>query len=240
MKIHYVTMTGADDSVRPENLAIISTIYPRSEWGVLFYDGRTAAPRYPSEIWIRAFANAARQHKMNASAHLCGQHVADLLNNADFSWKRKYAGIQSAFKRVQLNFKGQNLTPHPDFFTILKAEGKDRTFIFQLDGRSDFLLHQALSLGINAVGLHDLSGRKGVLPTTWPAPQPAARLSGFSGGLTPANLPCELERIYSVAAGQAVWVDGETGLRNVNDQDQFCYIQARQFTGHVHRYAAPA
>lgn len=240
MQIKLVTLTGADDSVHPANLAVISAVYPFAEWGILFSNGAAAKPRFPSEIWIRAFANAAQQHKMKASAHLCQGYASDLLHNADFSWKRRHPHLYKTFQRVQLNFYGMDITPHPRFLDVLKEEGQHKTFIFQLDGRCDHLFHQALSLGINVVGLYDHSAGHGVYPDTWPMAVPLAhKASGYAGGLTPENIESELTRIHHVANGHDIWIDAESGLRNPENPKQFDVGRARQFVGRAGRFSVP-
>ena len=53
MQIKYVTLTGADESVEPMDLALLSDKYTFVEWGILFSQTRQGIePRYPSYEWI--------------------------------------------------------------------------------------------------------------------------------------------------------------------------------------------
>jgi hypothetical protein len=52
MKIRYVTLTGADDDVDPQQLAEISQEYPFVEWGILFSQSKSGVERYSSIDWV--------------------------------------------------------------------------------------------------------------------------------------------------------------------------------------------
>ncbi len=53
MKIDKVTLTGADDSVRPAELVEISQQYPLVEWGILFSKSQQGTARFPHSIGYR-------------------------------------------------------------------------------------------------------------------------------------------------------------------------------------------
>ncbi len=80
MKIKYVTLTGADDNTKHEELLRVSALYPFVEWGILFSQKKSGlAERYPSWDWVVDLAKKTNENT-NLSAHLCGQWVDDAMS----------------------------------------------------------------------------------------------------------------------------------------------------------------
>ena len=58
--LHALGFCGADDSVDPHLLLLISKAYPFVEWGVLFRPDKVGTPRYASDEWVERLSLAAR------------------------------------------------------------------------------------------------------------------------------------------------------------------------------------
>jgi len=231
MKLFHVTITGADDSVAPEQLLDLSREYPFVEWGILFKDGRAGTPRYPTQKWIdELIAVQDSTLDMNLSAHLCGQFAADLLNKQSLT-------ISPLFKRVQINCVAEDFH-NADLDKLVALRflfGNKAEFIFQYRHTEEDKLRATDLHQYNPVGgapnagsfalLYDVSGGKGVLPNLWPDPPYGMRF-GYAGGLNPDNLHDKLNEIANAAGDQTVWVDMETGVRGSNDE--FDLVKVRQ------------
>jgi hypothetical protein len=134
--IDRLTITGMDDGVPPEYLAMASLKFPFVEWGVLVSQKRQGTPRYPSYPWIAKLASEARTvkrlagrgagrsppwgAKMRLSLHVCGSWLDDLqglyqafggkapwLELNGWRSEVKYADWFREFERIQFNFHGQ-------------------------------------------------------------------------------------------------------------------------------------
>ena len=105
-RLEAVGFCGADDSVNPRLLKLISQNYPLVEWGVLFRPDREGQPRYATEGWVsrlsrtlldddggddgdagggggeRRKRTGRRTGGVRLAAHLCGSHVNDLLSSS--------------------------------------------------------------------------------------------------------------------------------------------------------------
>lgn len=212
-----VTITGADDSVHPDNLLALSRDFPFVEWGILVSMSRAGSPRYPSADWIR------RLQAPRLSMHLCGRFVrALLLGEVMFPlW------LLDGFDRVQLNFHAEHLALDSELFRQALRSLGNRQFIFQVDGNcgNAFFEKALMDAEIDAVPLFDVSGGAGVLPEHWPRSvygrggfQSGSMLyHGYAGGLGPHNLVEQLPAI-AAAAGCRHWVDMETHVRSEDDQ----------------------
>jgi hypothetical protein len=228
MKLDRVTITGADESVDPAELATISKKFPFVEWGILFSGSRRGVPRYPGLDWLERLDNCLRVGlTMNLSAHLCGRWVRDLVLYADFSWKAAYREFYGIFQRIQLNFHGEYHRRVTGFDTVLLDESPMRAmhgmperpgkqFILQCDGVNDAAAEELVPW-VNAVPLFDTSGGAGQLPEEWPDAWPGV-YCGYAGGLGPDNLQEELRRIERAAGKERIWIDMERRVRSDDDR----------------------
>ncbi len=224
-KLEKVTITGADDSVKPEELIKLSQEFPFVEWGILLSEKREGSKRFPSRNWKQALAEIVDDHGLDdpvqLSGHLCGQYVRSLAVGVNgFS----FDPILGWAKRLQLNFHAEPLVVDTlPFVCMLSAicedngHGMSREIIFQIDGLNDRQYHVARSHGIPAVPLFDLSHGGGIIPATWPAPLDD-RLPGYSGGLGPENLADQILNIRDAAGDRPIWIDMETKVRSDNDR----------------------
>src|SRR6202041_129470 len=94
--INSITITGADDSIEPQQLIDLQNKYPFVEWGILFSTKRTGTPRYPSANWIDSFLS---YRFLGTSAHLCGDYAKAILLGDDSFLQL----TEGKFSRVQIN-----------------------------------------------------------------------------------------------------------------------------------------
>lgn len=210
------TVTGADDSIKPEELIRLSKLYPFVEWGILLSGKRYGTNRFPSKEWITQLFDISHSGELiSLSGHLCGQYVRDILldkHTADedlgFLWEM--------FQRIQINTHGE---PHPYYvktFDRLKSE-TSKEFIFQYDNANVNLLVDAVCAGVKCSTLFDCSHGAGLLPEKWPTPFNVLKC-GYAGGLSPDNLRSAVHNISGVAKGVEIWLDLETHVRSNNDE----------------------
>jgi len=227
MKLERVTITGADNGVRPSDLADLSRQFAFVEWGILFSPRRQSAPRYPSRSWVDELCQvAAMTPSMQLAAHLCGAWVRDLVLDTEFTWKAANPAAFAACKRIQLNFRGNFHRKGPGFESVLLDEcpreigplaRPGKHFIFQCDGQHDDVPQELCPWLVGSAPLFDASGGTGVSPGSWP--EPWHDPCGFAGGLGPENLMEQLNKIAQVAGDRQVWVDMETRVRSEDDLD---------------------
>lgn len=224
--IDRVTVTGADDSVNPDDLVKIFEEYPFVEFGILLSKKWHGYKRFPSRAWLEKLHGLYQKEKIPLSGHLCGQFVRDFCLGEN-TFVHEY-GFWEMFDRFQLNFHAEfHATPHPgNFLWVISAYSDSRQFIFQIDGVNDNLFELAKNNKNNmVVPLFDLSGGIGVLPEKWPEPD---GYCGYAGGLSPDNLTEQLRQIARVVGHGPIWIDAETHLRSQDDM-LFDLIKVRRF-----------
>jgi hypothetical protein len=203
--IKTVTITGASDDTSQEEMREVQQKYPFVEWGILV--SRYAAgrqKRFPSMDWVNQLDSS-----LNLSAHLCGGWVDEILLGEVEADLRHI--LNMPFKRVQINTHG---IPHQcasDLMQVLH-DYRNTQFIFQYDIVNKHIAEHAIVNGYtNISALHDLSHGAGVLPEKWDGPLDI--YTGYAGGLSPANLEEQLQRIDEVVGDKHIWIDAETHLR---------------------------
>jgi len=238
--IDRVTITGADDSIRPQELVALTKDFPFVEWGILASSNNTyrggGTFRYPSPKWIGDLQAIAETTGAlpNLSLHVNGHWIRELLMGRFVI----PAELLDCFARMQLNFHAERNPCDPEPFAHrLMAIGKD--FIFQFDGeKGNAHFDAACEYEVGrCFGLFDVSGGAGILPQKWPKPiyidaYPGEHgegverwgYHGYAGGLGPENLAEQIPLILEAAAGtehtQAgpIWIDMETRVRSDNDR----------------------
>lgn len=226
MNLDRVTITGADDSIKTQELLVLSREFPFVEWGILVSASRTRglghSPRFPSKAWVATLQDlAAGSHLLKLSIHLCGRWVSELLVGATADIPHWFTGPQ--FPRWQLNFHGESLPIEPEAFRealMMLCEGKQ--IIFQIDGNmgQQFIADADSERGspFECVPLFDVSHGAGVLAKEWPAPFDADTYHGYAGGLGPDNLAEQIPLIAKAAQGCRFWIDMETRVRSEDDR----------------------
>jgi hypothetical protein len=212
MKIDRVAMTGADDSIQPEDLLEINAAYPEVEWAILLSKNSVGFRRFPSFKWIERLKDASKGVPIRLSGHLCGSWVRDLLL-AKPTVLNEQPGLLDMFQRVQLNFHAYDHEYDKDFLKVLPS---DKQYIFQIDNVNDSVFKFALDSGLNAVPLFDVSGGAGIVPDKWPTPIDSV-YCGYAGGLGPDSMTTQLELISKVAT-QTIWIDMERRIRSEDDE----------------------
>ena len=216
MAITKVTITGADDSIRPTELIELSERFPFVEWGILLSKSSEGRTRFPSLDWMHLLGDIKRANpNMGLSGHLCGKWVRDLCNGQnEFGLDRP--SLVAMFDRLQLNFHAYQHKIRPAFIPALTELMDGRQVIFQFDRVNDALLGEAFKAGINGVPLFDTSGGIGRLPDEWPIAIDGM-YCGYAGGLGPDNLSEQIEKIELASSGQDIWIDMETRVRSDDD-----------------------
>lgn len=212
MKLSKVTVTGADSSVRFDDMLRIAEKYPFVEWGILVSKKGTQfiRSRFPSKEWIARLQRYSPSLKL--SCHLCGSWLDDLCVG---SWDPYLVEILPMFDRVQLNFHGADHDVSEDAFTEALKSQSGKQFIFQLDNVNNDLLHGPKAAGVDVAGLFDLSHGAGVLPDAWPEPVDVP--FGYAGGLSPENVKGQLVKMEEACGDRTIWIDAETLLRSDDD-----------------------
>lgn len=228
--LKYVTVTGADDTIKPEELVAIQKRFPFAEFGILMHESSTygtGLSRFPSASWLQKLCDVACRTPLNLSGHLCGHWVrqAFLGNWPDFG--KIDNRFQKRFGRWQLNTHAEPVDFSPVHFdsVLWPINTMGQKVIFQLDGVNDEKAETMLARGHkNLMGLFDLSHGAGRLPSSWPIPLDGM-ICGYAGGLSPDNVAEQLCGIQKAVKDLrrmeflASWIDAETKLRN--DKDVF-------------------
>lgn len=232
LQLRAMGFCGADDSVSPELLVLLSKNYPFIEWGILFRPDLEGTPRYASWDWTTRLCHLVAQasHPLNINlntnqspmrlaAHLCGSRCQDVLDgNSEFISKLKNLG----FGRVQVNAtKANNVTINPTIIreTVLNIR-KCMTavptieWILQYNEETrclcdSFLVEPEPNMSI----LYDSSCGLGIQMKDYPIPTNPDILYGYAGGIGPKNIMEMLAKIQHVSNGKAIWIDMETSLR---------------------------
>lgn len=220
MNLTKVTVTGADDSVDPEDLLALANKYPFVEFGILLSEKavHTGLNRFPSSPWLAALNSLSDGFNLKLSAHICGRWVRDILIG---KWTVfKHDPTLYSFQRIQLNFHAAAQMCDEDKFVkgFYDERLQGKQIIFQRDGVNHLFYVIAEHAGFNVVPLFDLSHGTGILPDNWPSADQFVRGAGYAGGLSPENVAGELEKISQVSGEKEIWIDAETHLRSDNDQ----------------------
>jgi hypothetical protein len=216
-----VTITGADDSIKPQALVDLQKEFPFVEWGILLSRSNFNRSRYPSKDWLVELVETKEKNYngLSLSCHLCGAYVRELLTgNVNFVFK-ELGFLWDMFDRYQINTHGE---PHNYDMTTLfyfLRTFYDRDFIFQYDEVNTQLVDDIAQLGAkNISALFDISHGAGILPAQWPRPLSNIRC-GYAGGLSPTNLKSQIDLIEGVVEDTPIWIDMETHVRSRNDRE---------------------
>lgn len=213
MNITKVTMTGADDSINPEDLLSISERYPFVEWGILLSRNSQGKNRFPSKEWMDRLSELNTE-SMFFSGHICGRYAKEMLmgNNILIT---EVGAIWNLFQRIQINTHGQ---PHKfDKDSVANLKMLNKEIIFQYDGVNKPILDHAILHNVNCSTLFDMSHGNGVTPDQWPMPIEGVRC-GYAGGLSPDNVKDEIQLIETMVGDYHLWIDMETKIRSDSDK----------------------
>lgn len=220
MNITAVTITGADDSVRPEVLFNLYVKYPFVEWGILLSRNSQGYNRFPSLRWLNRFeymADYLLDFDMPKSGHLCGAYVKEFLMG-DTNFIAEIGTIWKIFQRIQINTHGQKHEFDKAGLLNALAQFPDKEFIFQYDNVNKEIFEFAAINSVPPVSaLFDLSHGAGIVPDKWPLPIDKIKC-GYAGGLSPVNLEQQLKLIESKVGNSQIWIDMETHIRSNYDR----------------------
>jgi hypothetical protein len=221
MKLKVVTITGADDSIDPHELAKLSQEFPFVEWAILLSKKQMGNKRFPSTEWMTELKKDA--DKLQLAGHLCGSWLrVNLMNFGDIEFTKEIP-LWDDFQRIQLNFHAEKTDLSEEALKALRNQTwhKKKQFIVQMDGVNNDLYKNLLFAGVLTSGLFDTSHGAGVLPSTgWPDVIPSINphtYRGYAGGLSPDNIEEQLIKLESAVGDDLVWVDMETKVRSHND-----------------------
>jgi hypothetical protein len=234
MRIATVTLTGADETVQPEELFKVNEDYPdlNVEWGLLLSKSNEGhRSRYPSQKWMENLCVKAPL-SISLAGHVQGRWLRDMAEG-NFTLPSERPIIWNRLNRVQLNF--HSVPTYVDTAFLMLIGGYDKQFIIQMDGINDALFVRALLANLDVVPLFDKSAGQGILPDQWPVPMPV-KFNGYAGGLGPENIKEELKRIDAVAGNEIIWIDMETKIRS-GDDDRFDIEKCRQVLDAVREFA---
>lgn len=217
MKLKYVTLTGADDTVKQEQLIALSKRYPFVEWAILFSQSKSGVSRYPSHDWADQLVSSTNLG-CNFSAHLCGKWVDDVMaGEVTFFRDEKYDDF---FQRYQLNMGESRLKSALESLKVINAVDRvNKPVIFggNYEGIDANTTLTTMMFHRQIFPLFDASGGKGIKAKTWPKPfvseYDTPLFCGYAGGLKPETLAEELKKIEDVVGDECIWIDMESGLR---------------------------
>lgn len=80
LNLRMMGFCGADDSVDPGLLQVLSSKYSWIEWGVLFRPDLEGTPRYPTVNWVEELSKIHFENggTMKLAAHLCKQRCQEV------------------------------------------------------------------------------------------------------------------------------------------------------------------
>ncbi len=107
VKVFPVTVTGADDSVEPRDLALIAKEYPFVEFGILLSKKQQGNKRFPCRDWWEELYFLWQNKKLALSGHICGEWVRRLCLGMP-SFFEDFGYAYKMFSRFQLNFHAED------------------------------------------------------------------------------------------------------------------------------------
>jgi hypothetical protein len=227
MDLAAVTLTGADDTVAPHELFVLSERFPLAEWAILSTAHRQGTHRYPTEEWVTRFHKACPM--VRKAIHLCGRDV-----DAFLAMDARILEKVARFDRVQLNFNQRRQPKDLDALAHV-ANKVSPSIILQHNNANAELWGQLQGRLPTLEMLFDASGGNGHSPKAgWPGMLPGV-VCGFAGGLGPENIAAEFDAIVGIAAGRRFWVDMESKLRSPLD-DSFDLSACETVLKHTHSH----
>lgn len=217
MKINKVTITGADNKVKQEDLLSITQLFPFVEWGILFSGLlQEARQRYPTSEWMDNLSP-----ELPLSAHFCGVWSREVFENQNYALIEE---LDDKFQRIQLNYnfarsKGWKLDEFIKFASTSKKQ-----IILQYNKSNSITLDKLIEeneFPSNINFLYDSSGGRGTEIKEIKTPL-NGYYTGYSGGLSPDNIESICELISKEKENdltQYVWIDLESGARTTNEFD---------------------
>jgi hypothetical protein len=210
---------GADDTVQPELLQLLSIHYTWIEWGVLLRPDMEGQPRYPTWAWVERLAkvNKGTGSLMRLAGHLCKQRCQEVLEG-DYTFAKSLAAL--GFGRLQVNATAANgvvvdkkrydeyaanlrrcMLAVPEIEWIIQANEETKPIWEKLivptvstprpssSASAGGSSSVSLSLPSNMSILYDASCGKGELAATYPSPL-TIPVTGGSNAAGGISVPC--------------------------------------------------
>jgi len=227
MNLKHMTVTGADDDTNVYGMLELSKDYSFIEWGILF--PLVGASRFPSVKWLEELKGVFKNKATSFAAHLCADDLDNALQNTS-KLDLKF------FRRIQLNFHGQDFTDNyrnqqyepslsekATLFSLSEfiQAHSNQSIIFQLDGVNDWWIRQYFPKHKfpNVQYLFDSSSGAGILPNSFPIPHKGV-ICGFAGGLGPKNIESVLYQFKeNLSPKKLFWIDMESQVRTDGELD---------------------
>lgn len=230
-KIRYIGFCGADDSVDPTFLQVLSIHFPWIEWGVLFRSDLQGTARYASPEWVKnlsTFVKSSWQqgHSFLLAGHLCFDRCQQILQGEASFVKELY---ELGFRRVQVNItKANGVSVDPTQLPVyvenirrVMREVAAIEWIFQLNKETQPIWDLLIAdLPTNVSVLYDASCGKGVQIQEFPSPNQYGNTPcGYAGGIGPKTIDEILTKVSTVidpmTISKPVWIDMESSLRTI-------------------------
>lgn len=219
MPLTHITLSGADENTRIDDLVRLGQRHPFVEFGILA-SSNYPRPRYGSPSWIREARDALVAADIPMSLHLCGHYARDILAGVIDDY---HLGHLDGIRRIQINAGPFLKDVDPNKFTesLMKYGGDviTKTWIIQVGDdhvNGMRLVNHLRTFRANVNILFDASGGRGISPVEWPKPVPGV-LCGFAGGLKPEPLAGQVEHLLRVNGEVPFFIDMESGLRDKYD-----------------------
>ena len=207
MRLELVSLTGADDLVKVDDLNSIIDQYHFAEFALLLMPEAMGENRFPDLSWIYDFkTNFKGKH---TAMHLCGSAFIDFCNGS-LETKELIKG----FKRIQLNLNFGDVAGKydPEKMVTQIQNHPEITFIIQYESANASVLQKLKNINNHAL-LFDSSAGQGISPKAWPSPLDD-HLCGYAGGINPENIIPTIKAIKDVIPSDySTWIDMETGIR---------------------------
>lgn len=228
MILNFVTCSGTNEFTDIRELVALMQEFPLGEIAVQVSEKQSPAGGARIE-WVRELASYLKDNNIaiNAALHINRTWVEQLCKGIILPELQDLIELQDIyglplFKRLQLNFKLGRDDVHDDCDETLVMLQKriKRRFILSCNQSNERLIKMLYLEGLRFDVLYDSSFGAGIAPESRRNPLFTDVLQGYAGGITPANVCAELEKIEkavltSPAIGN-VYIDAQKGLEDEN------------------------
>lgn len=227
MILEKITCSDMREYNEIDDIIALGKKYPMAEFAIQAHPSKFSGwmPRY---VWFETLMHATRNTNINLAMHINSDWRTEICSgNIPYEIKRMWDMQRNngtpVIRRVQININGGN-----DSFRfyankvadIIRAY-PDIEFIFQYTSKQRRRLKALNETCAEFSMLFDASGGRGISPRAWRAPVMPNHKMGYSGGLGPDNVICELGKINAVVpATNDIWIDAEGKLKDP-DTKQF-------------------
>ena len=216
--------------------------YPMAEFAIQSHPSKFSAymPRY---VWFNTLMHAVKINNVNLAMHINAEyrtqichgdipyHIAEL-------WKMRRDNGKPIIGRVQININGgtEKFRFYADKVADIIRAFPDTEFIFQYTPAQKDRIAKLDKHGVKFSLLYDASGGQGITPDSWDRPVMGNHKMGYSGGLSPANVYENLNKINRVLPKKYnTWIDAEGKLKDP-EIGKFDTARAEQYIQNAMRW----